>query len=73
MPTVLSTPLKPLSKKTIYNYALVTMGTFCVGFLWCVLVNESCPGRHGVRLLLLPQCSDKPEALALWRWQRLTD
>lgn len=71
MPTVLSTPLKALSAKTIYNYALVTMGTFLCGFL--VLVNESCPGRHGVRLLSLPQRSDKPEALALWRWQRLTD
>lgn len=31
-------------------------------FLCCVLVNESCPGRHGVRLRLLPQRWDKAKA-----------
>lgn len=48
------------------------------GHIACVsavlpLVNESCPGRHGVRLLLLPQRRDKathsgPPAV----WNRLT-
>lgn len=31
-------------------------------FLCCVLVNESYPGRHSVRLLLLPQRWDKAKA-----------
>lgn len=34
-----------------------------------MLVNESCPGRHGVRLLLLPQRWDKAEAQAPQHWQ----
>lgn len=37
------------------------------------LVNESCPGRHGVRLLLLPQRRDKATCSGLPAvWNRLT-